>query len=636
MFEHSVVWGNRKRVLAALLVFAFSHTAGGADLKRIDILMQAGKYGEAIGLLIKETEQNPAHGAARVLLAEAYEKAGMFDKAISTWDDLALLLQSEDNLRKGRRAVSRMRRIRLDSMDASRLRDEDRPADPFKIDMPEIDWRGLDVIEDSKYLPPLFPPPYDVEVPPFAYETEHFTVYSTNERLSEVVGGRAETYLDFMVERLFGGRAWAVRFPIVVYPTQRDYFSHGGPQGSAGVTMSHVSGKTQLISLFHLKPERQGAGRSGHSGSGSKIYKYAIESILPHELTHAVLNEFFAGKRPPQWLHEAVAGRFEQTRDHYGEAARLARKVVAGEYFRMRDLFDQKGYPERVGLFYEQAAVVVLYLFETGPAAMHAFLDELAAGNDHDAACSAALGIPEENAVEEFERRWVDWMRRRYLTDLDLESDGTQTVAAGRSNNAVFLPWVNEKATADELDTWRDVDLTSMESFIGVGRSIRDWSSSDNALHCTVSGKIGISLLGIRMNETPPAAVRCTVRYMGNPADPGRWFGFTQLDADANDTCIEALAPLPDTTTHEILCLWSDDLSVYLDGKCIGRYPATQVSGDARDIDFPLAMVAHGPVEIKNLRIASIDVFSDKPVVAQGEGQDDRRRDRSGRSRRRP
>ena len=149
MFEHSVVWRNQKRALAALLVFAVSPTAGGADLKRVDVLIDAGKYNEAIGLLVSETEQNPAHGAARVLLAEAYEKAGMFDKAISTWDDLALLLQSEDILRKSRRAVSRMRRIRLDTMDASRLRDENRPADPFKIDMPEIDWRGLVVIEDS-------------------------------------------------------------------------------------------------------------------------------------------------------------------------------------------------------------------------------------------------------------------------------------------------------------------------------------------------------------------------------------------------------------------------------------------------------------------------------------------------------
>ncbi|UCC31712.1 MAG: hypothetical protein JSU86_05410, partial [Phycisphaerales bacterium] len=507
----------------------------------------------------------------------------------------------------------------------------------------EIDWEGLEVIEDSNYLPPILPPPQAYEVPPFAHETEHFTVYTANERLSEVIGERAEIYLDFMIEKLFAGRSWAMRFPIIVYTTYNDYVQHGAPAGSGGVTMPEITGGIRSILLFQLRPEsllRAGSSRSGSGGSsGSQVWRYGIESVLPHELTHAVISEFFAGQPTPRWLHEAVAGRFEQTRDHYGEAARLARKAVAGEYFRMRDLFDQKGYPERVALFYEQSAAVVLYLFEAGPEAMHVFLSELAAGNDHDAAWAAALGIPKENAVEEFERRWVEWMKVRYIKDLDATQDGTDVAEAVKSEHAVFRPSVNEADTFDNLEGWRQIDLRSLDAFMGVGTSRKDWSVGGGKLRCSVSGEEGSALLGVRMNETAPVAVSCDVKFLGSPGDENQWFGFAQLDNDLNDTNVEVIAPLPDGAQHKVVCLWSDDLAIYVDGTCRGRYPAFHVTGDAPDIDYPLALVAYGPVEIQDLRIASIEEFSEEPLVAQDTSQtqrpEDQRRGRRPRRERR-
>ncbi len=639
--------------VTAMLLWCSTATYG-ADIDTVKGLLDDGKVRDGIDLLVKEVADNPAHEAARILLAEAYEKAGRDDDAISTWQDLSVLSRNKANLRTTRRALSRLRRRKLDRLDLADLAAQDgssskvERADPFKISMPEIEWEGLEVIEDAKYLPPILPPPYAFEVPSFAHETEHFTVYSTNERLSKVIGEQAETYLEFMVERLFRGRSWPVRFPILVYPTYSAYVQHGAPEGTGGVTMGHVTGKTQCILLYQLKEQSllgTGGSRGGGGGSGQGIWKYGIESVLPHELTHAVLNEFFSGQPVPTWLHEAVAGRFEQTRDHYGEAARLARKVVAGEYFRMRDLFDQKGYPQRVGFFYEQAAIVVLYLFETGPEAMHAFLSELAEGNDHDAACAAALGIPEENAVEEFERRWVQWMKMRYIKDLDVEADDTDIAEAKKSDNAIFLPWVNEMDTVDTLENWREIDLGSLEAFAGVGTSKQDWSAGGGKLHRKVvqRGTVALrssvgngapssmkagdglsSLLAIRMNERAPLVVRCDVKCLANPADHAvnRLFGFTQLDADLNDTPVTVLAPLRDNAEHKVVCLWSDDLAVYIDGICVGRFPAFHVTGDAPDVDYPLALVAFGPVEIQNLEVAPIHTFSDKPVVVAADSTD--------------
>ncbi len=619
----------------ASVLLACSVTAYGADLDNVDALMDQGKYREVINLLTKEVKENPAHDAARILLAEAYEKAKMPDEAIGTWRDLLIVSHNEANLRKARRALSRLHRQQLDETDVANLSSGSPRKDPFKITMPAVVWDGLEIIEDSSYRPPVLPPPHAQEVPAFAYETEHFTVYSANERLSKVIGERAEIYLDFMNEKLFGGRSWAVRFPIIVYPTYNDYVQHGAPAGSGGVTLGHVSGQTQCILLYQLQ---EGGGRS--TGGGSGLWKYGIESVLPHELTHAVINEFFAGRPAPLWMHEAVAGRFEQTRDHYGEAARLARKVIAGQYFRMHDLFNQETYPSRISLFYEQAAAVVLYVFETGPAAMHTFLSELAAGNGHDAACAAALGIPEENAVEEFERRWVEWMMVRYIKDLDDAADTTDVAVARKGNQAIFRPLVNEWDTVENVvDNWRPVDLDSLGAFAGVGTSKRDWSAEEGRLRCTITGKDDSRLLAIRMHETAPAAVSCEVKFLGHPGDTNHWFGFTQLDAHCNDTPVEVLTPLPDINLHKIVCVWSDDLALYVDGQCKGRYPAFRyAAGNAPDVDYPLALVAYGPVEIRNLKVAPINDFSDRPVVVQdgtGRQQDEERLRRPRRGRRR-
>jgi hypothetical protein len=638
MFNHGHSLARHGARFSAV-VLSLATASYASDMDKVKALLDQNKYSEAIDVLVKEADENPAHEAARVLLAETYEKADMPDKATAAWRDLAALSRNDANLRKARRALARLRRQELDKLDVAETGKTDASKDPFNLHLPDIDWKGLEVIEDSKYLPAILPPPLKVEVPGQVYETQHFTVYSTNERLSKTIGERAESYLDFMTKQLFGGRSWAVRFPILVYSNVQDYQQHGGPANTGGVTYGHVTGKTQAIVLFQLKPDFArsgksggGSGRGGAGGGGQQVWKYGIESVLPHELTHAVINEFFGGQssKTPRWLHEAVAGRFEQTRDHYGAAARLARWVVAGEYFRLRDLFEQKVYPERIELFYEQSAAVVLYLFEAGPDAMYAFLSELAAGNGHDAACAAALGIPEKGAVEEFEKRWVDWMRRRYVKDLDIKSDATQTASAEKSTSAFFLPWVNELDTADSIpdSSWRPVDLTSLKSFSSLGRPKEEWSAKDGILRCEIAAGAVPSLLGIRMNETAPVALTAEVRYLGSPSDPQPLFGFTQLDADGYDTRVEALATLRDGTPHKVVCLWTDDLALYVDGTCTARYPAFRVGANAQDIDFPLALVAFGPVEVQNLRIAPIKAFSEKPVVAQ---RDSKQEDPAGR-----
>lgn len=574
----------------------------------------------AIELLVKALDEHPGHTSARLLLGQAYEAVMQWDKAEGVWEDVMKVSQDDEQADIARRALIRVRRRYVEKHDIESLRAGAFDArsgggDPFDIPMPKIDWDEVEAVESDDYVD---------QYPPFHYASKHFDSYATNEKLAKVIGDSAEIYLEFMTERLFGGRAWGFRLPILCYATEDDYLSVGGaPGGSHGVTSGSIVGRSRYIMIFHrLEIEDEGGRKE------EVMYKYAINSILFHELTHVMINEFFGGQQIPQWLHEAVAGRMELKRDHYLEAARLARAVVAGEHFRFRDLFEQEGYPSsRIGLFYEQSAIIVLYLFEAGPEAMYTFFSELARRKTHDEALAAALGIPEEGAVEEFERMWVEWMKRRYVMDLKPDpGEKVEIDLAEAIESSAFDPPVNEVGAIEAITEWRAVPTNSLSKhYCDVGATLEDWNVGGGSVHGNpAEDGFGGAYLGIRMYEKLPLAVRCTVRSEGDG-----WAGFALLDSSKNETGIEVLGRVEDGREHKLVAILGDELAIYVDGTCTGRYPRPQQSRLDAAIDFPLALVAYGPLEISKLEVAHISEFD---LAEPDEDEDDNNRGR-GRSR---
>lgn len=596
-------------VLAATLWSATGSARAGSYEQARELFEQR-QWAAAVDLLTREVRDNPGHEAAQLLLMDAYVQLGEKDKAIQTAQDILKLSTSEANLDRARLVYVRLMREKIDKSDDPTQGKTDR-IDAFHIDMPEIDeetWTRLAIVEDTETITL----PDGKRAPPFSYDTKHFTAYAHNEELAKLTAERAEIYLDFMSKHLFGDREWAIHVPLFVFQNEEAYISVGGnPEGSHGVTKGTQVGRTREVSLFQLI-EIEDADRNRHI----VVYRYALESILPHELTHMVLNEFF-GLETPQWLHEAVAGRMEQTREHYLEAARLSRAVVAGEHFRMRELFDQEGYPSaRIDLFYEQAAIVVLYLFEAGPEAMYTFFSTLAdhpKETRHDAACAALLGIPQEGAVEEFERRWVEWMTRRYARDLKPDEGEDPPIVVDVNTDDTFFPRVNELDTVANIANWRTIDLSNMEQFIGIGGSKADWSYERNLLRCDPGAKGG-SFLGLRMNERMPLAVECEVRWLGNVTEGYGWVGFNQLNSDNLDTNVAVTARFSDGAAHKLTAILHDELALYIDKTLAGRYPAYILKETDRDIDYPLAAMTNSPIEILSMRVGAIEKFSTAPV----------------------
>ena len=80
---------------ALAVVPRMSATADGTGLESLKRLVDAGDPARAIDQLTAEVASNPAHEAARMLLAEAYEKTGKHDEAMTTWEDAVAEITGE-------------------------------------------------------------------------------------------------------------------------------------------------------------------------------------------------------------------------------------------------------------------------------------------------------------------------------------------------------------------------------------------------------------------------------------------------------------------------------------------------------------------------------------------------------------
>ena len=421
------------------------------------------------------------------------------------------------------------------------------------------------------------------------------------ERMAEVATHLCEKYTEFLMNKYFyADQEWALRVPIVIYKDHQDYVSVGhNPEQSAGVTYSDTkTGVPVLIALYMLDND----GNLDHD---------ALEGTLPHELTHMVLHEWFGGAADiPRWIDEGLARRMEQTRNHYQEAAKIGRDAIAGEYFRFRDLFAQEQYPargDRTFRFYEQSATIVLFLLEKfGPEAAVAFFETLKEGGTHDQAAAAAMGIGEEGAVDELEKRWVDWTREIYLRFADQLNEGE--IAEGTTlDSSVSLVSFDELQTVDKIARWNSVHTDSMNAFKDIGGSHRNWKTVGDKLVCAIDHSSIGSMVGIRTNDDVPMVLTCNVRAPSASVDMPTPFGLALLDYRSDDTGLHVSVVLDDRRTHEVKCVVSDEIALYVDGRCTGRAPA--VRDLTEDIDWPLAFVGYGPVEVWDVKTAMIEDF---------------------------
>lgn len=558
----------------------------------------AADYRTAKALASDEIKNNPGHEEAYVVLGETLEKLGDKDGAIKVWENLKKISRVRERVQKARMGLLRTRGPEVPTHNPGDVWEND----PYKVDVGEIPWDRLKQDAEGADIQ------YKDELPPFPTITSHFQLLTCTESMGEAATQLCESYMNFLLQKYFNaGQEWALRVPILIFKNHEDYVNVGKyPDASAGVTYSdRQTGVPVLIALYMLDEN----GNFDHD---------SLEGTLPHEITHMVINEWFGGTRVPRWINEGLARRMEQTRNHYEEAAKVGRDAVAGEYYRFRDLFAQKEYPhrgDRTWRFYEQSATIVLFLLEQfGPDAAVAFFESLKEGGTHDEAAAAALGIAPEGAVDEFERRWVDWVRGIYSRFGD-RLDNAEIVQATALDDTTSTESFDEAQSVDKISDWHTVRTDKIDAFKEIGGSHRHWKCEGDKLVCDMKPSTIGSLVGVRSDDEVPLVLTCTVRATDASVDKPTPFGISMLDHRADDTGIQVRAVFDDRRPHEIKCVVSDEIALYVDGNCTGRYPALREIDE--DIDWPLAFVAFGPLEISDVRTGMLHEFL--PLVAKAQ-----------------
>lgn len=183
---------------------------------------------------------------------------------------------------------------------------------------------------------------------------------------------------------------WQPKCLVVIHPTDPQYLAAVGASAGSTVASSLVDDRRGVI--FGRRIDIR-ASRAGWL------------SALPHELTHVVLADHFAGKSLPRWADEGMAILADPADKRERHASDLMRALGNRQQFRLVELIELREYPSasRWGCFYGQSASLAAHLIELkSPRDFIRFIDvSLAQGTP--AALRTVYGFP---SMGELEARW--------------------------------------------------------------------------------------------------------------------------------------------------------------------------------------------------------------------------------------
>lgn len=223
-------------------------------------------------------------------------------------------------------------------------------------------------------------------------ETTNFRVFtrstsqSAHQIAAECEQARQQIVHFWLEESDFA--TWSPKCDIVLHATDGEYLAEVGVQGKATVASTVIDDRRGKIH----------ARRIDIRGTRSDWR----QSALPHELTHVVLADRFAGKTLPRWADEGMALLADPGDKQSRHDAELGTALARGQSYRLIELMELRDYPapHRWGAFYGQGISTVRYLVERdSPQRFLEFLD-VAIADGAEAALQKVYGIPSIAACE--------------------------------------------------------------------------------------------------------------------------------------------------------------------------------------------------------------------------------------------
>ena len=236
----------------------------------------------------------------------------------------------------------------------------------------------------------------------FIESSEHFVVQSHNSALSKLVVDLAEQALR---------RITAVVMPPVEYPhsVQISIYTSREQYRQKARHHRHWSG-----GRFELSIDRDGfAHRTIHLvqfDDAGQFDTQLLDRILPHELCHLVLTEWFGDSHCPLYLQEGLAMLAEYG-DHGERILRAGAAVAAGETIRLGRLTAAEEYDRQgLDLFYAQTYSFMAFLHERLTARQFSdLLGHIKTGCTLRDALHRALLLPySDRFMQQLEKAWQE------------------------------------------------------------------------------------------------------------------------------------------------------------------------------------------------------------------------------------
>jgi hypothetical protein len=130
-----------------------------------------------------------------------------------------------------------------------------------------------------------------------------------------------------------------------------------------------------------------------------------MKRVLPHEITHVVLNKHF--RRPfPRWADEGAAVLSEDADEHNLHRRRFNKLVQKKSLIPLRTLLPLREYPREIEAFYTQSLLLTRFLVELRDRATLLRFVKHGAEKDWDSAAKTHYGYRD---VAELESAWWMW-----------------------------------------------------------------------------------------------------------------------------------------------------------------------------------------------------------------------------------
>ena len=231
------------------------------------------------------------------------------------------------------------------------------------------------------------------------HETDNFRVFHADPELAQRVAAVAERTREEQTKRWAGAgprEPWTPKCDVYLYPTAKIFSAMTGqPEDSPG------------FSTMGMDAGRINCRRVNLRADHPKI----TAAILPHEVTHVVLADFFPQKQIPRWADEGMAVLAEPHTEQRLRAADLDAPLASGRLFHMGDLMVMD-YPnaEHWALYYAQSVSLTRFLVELGTPGQFMDFVHGCQQRSHEDELRRVYKI---DGFVELERRWVEFAKNQ-------------------------------------------------------------------------------------------------------------------------------------------------------------------------------------------------------------------------------